>query len=611
VIFALVASLIIVPSFPKGLASSMLSPNSLYPQIAFGQIQEEDRPNVLIIMGDDLGFSDIGIFGSEISTPNLDALAREGKILPNYHTHPTCSPARASLLTGVDNHIAGLGTMAENLAPNQIGKPGYEGYLTDRAPTVAELLRDAGYHTMMSGKWHLSGTGIQNGTTPSDKGFEESFSLIEGGANHFTYEPVYPGGHATFMHNQDIVERPTNMTYSNDLYTNNMINSIKNYQEDGKPLFMYLSFQVGHTPFQAPQEHIKKYEQIYDSGWNEIRQQRFEKQKELGIWPANMTFPRGVPPLPSWESLNQTEKQHYSKVFAVHAAMIENMDENIGRVIQYLRDIGEYDNTLIMFASDNGLSDPAESPLDIPLEEQEGIPPQEIEEFSASTNNTVPNIGNASSNVGYGWRGSVMSASPLSGLKATQFEGGTRAPFIMKEPSPADTALVQGTDALSEKVDIIRANVRVTDMTPTFLEYAGVQHPGETYQGKSIHPPTGKSIKPLLEGAVQQVHSDDEVLSQELFGNIAAYMGEWKALKQTFPNGTGEWRLFNLAQDVSEDIRSDLSQQYPDVLNKMVSSYESFAKEVGIIPPQFDLESQESYEEPFGNETQIFAPITD
>jgi hypothetical protein len=128
---------------------------------------------------------------------------------------------------------------------------------------------------------------------PSEKGFEESFSLIEGGANHFTYEPVYPGGHVTFMHNQDIVERPTNMTYSNDLCTNNLINSIKKYQEDGNPLFMYLSFQVGHTPFQAPQEHVKKYEQIYDSGWNEIRQQRFEKQKELGIWPANMTFPRG------------------------------------------------------------------------------------------------------------------------------------------------------------------------------------------------------------------------------------------------------------------------------------------------------------------------------
>ena len=140
-------------------------------------------------------------------------------------------------------------------------------------------------------------------------------------------------------------------------------------------------------------------------------------------------------------------------------------------------------------------------------------------------------------------------------------------------------------------------------MTPTFLEYAGVQHPGETYQGRSIHPLMGKSIKPLLEGAVQQVHSDDEVFSQELFGYIAAYMGEWKALKQTFPNGTGEWRLFNLAQDVTEDIRSDLSQQYPDVLNKMVSSYESYAREVGIIPPQFDPESQESYEEPFGNET--------
>lgn len=611
IIFALVVSLMIVPSFPKGLTSSMLSQTSLYTQSVLGQNSEDNRPNILLIMGDDLGFSDIGVFGSEISTPNLDALARDGKILTNYHTHPTCSPARASLLTGVDNHIAGLGTMAENLAPNQIGKPGYEGYLSDRAVTVAELLRDAGYHTMMSGKWHLSGSGIQNGTTPSDKGFEESFALIEGGAGHFTYDPYYPGGHVTFMNNEEIAEKPTNMTYSNDLYTNNMISTIKRYHGDGNPLFMYLAFQVGHTPFQAPPDIIKKYQQVYESGWNEIRQQRFEKQKELGIWPANMNLSVSVPPLPSWESLNQTEKQHYSKVFAVHAAMTENMDENIGKVIQYLKDIGEYDNTLIMFTSDNGTSEPSETPLDMPIEEMEGIPPQEIAEFFARTNNSVLNIGNPNSNVGYGWRGGVMSASPLSGFKATQFEGGTRPPFIIKEPGLADTALPQGTGALSKIIDIIRANVRVTDMTPTFLEYAGVQHPGDTYQGRSIHPLMGKSIMPLLEGAVQQVHSDDEVLSQELFGNIAVYMGEWKALKQVFPEGIGEWRLFNLAQDITEDLRSDLSKQYPDVLKKMVSSYESYANEIGIIPPQFDLESQESYEEPFGNETEITAPITD
>ena len=230
------------------------------------------------------------MFGSEISTPNLDALAREAKILTNYHTNPTCSPARASLLTGVDNHIAGMGTMYEQIAPNQIGKIGYEAYLNNRSATVAEILRDAGYHTLMSGKWHLSGKGYHNGTAPHDRGFEESLTLLEGGASHFTYEPCYPGGHVTFLLNGNKVERTVNMTYSNDLYTNNMIDSIKKYRGDDKPLFMYLSFQVAHTPFQAPEDYLKKYERTYNIGWNKIKEQRFEKQKELGIWAADMTY---------------------------------------------------------------------------------------------------------------------------------------------------------------------------------------------------------------------------------------------------------------------------------------------------------------------------------
>jgi arylsulfatase A-like enzyme len=193
-------------------------------------------PNILVIMGDDFGFSDLGAFGSEISTPNLDALAKDGKILTNYHTMPVCSPARVSFLTGVDNHIGGIGTMYENIAPNQVGKPGYETYINNRVVTVAELLRDAGYHTLMSGKWHLSGSGAKNGTFPNDRGFEDVFTLLESGAQHFNGDPYYAGGHPTFVRNGMVVTQPDSGTYSNDLYTNIMMDQIKKYHSDGKPL---------------------------------------------------------------------------------------------------------------------------------------------------------------------------------------------------------------------------------------------------------------------------------------------------------------------------------------------------------------------------------------
>ncbi len=401
-------------------------------QLVFAQGSATDiagkRPNVLVIMGDDFGFADIGSFGGEISTPNLDALARDGKMLTNYHTMPTCSPARLSFLTGVDNHIGGVGTMYENIAPNQVGKPGYETYINNRVVTVAELLKDSGYHTLMSGKWHLSGKGTQNGTSPYDRGFEDVFTLLQSGANHFNADPYQAGGHTFFMRNDKIVPRPDNGTFSNDLYTNIMLDQIKKYQGDSKPLFMYLAFQTAHSPFQAPQESIKKYEGVYNVGYDNIREQRFEKQKELGIWPANMTLPKRLPVLPSWDSLTPDQKEYRTKVLQVHAAMIDNMDSNVGRVIQYLKDIGEYDNTLILFTSDNGTSSPVEM-KDVALT---GITKEEANAFNAQYDNSAANVGNSNSLVNYGAWGAGKAASPFSYFKASQGEGGVRSPFVIK-----------------------------------------------------------------------------------------------------------------------------------------------------------------------------------
>ena len=567
IVFATVISLVF------GAAMRSWTP-SFYSNV-YAQTPTSQRPNILVIMGDDFGYSDIGPFGSEITTPNLDTLAKDGKILTNYHTNSVCSPARVAFLTGVDNHIGGIGTMYENIAPNQVGKPGYETYINNRVVTVEELLKDSGYHTMMSGKWHLSGHGLQNGSSPYQRGFEDVFTLLAGGAQHFNGGSEEAGGNPLFMRNDKIVTRPDNGTYSNDLYTNIMLEQIKKYHGDGKPLFMYLSFQVAHSPFQAPEDVIKKYEDMYKGGYDKIREQRFEKQKQLGIWNSDMKLPQRIPPVVPWDNLTQDQKAYRAKVLAVRAAMIEDMDTNIGRVIKYLKDIGEYDNTLIMFTSDNGSSEPVEM-KDLALG---SVTSAEAEAFVNTFNNTVPNIGNANSLVNYGAWGAMPSVSPLSYFKSTQGEGGIRSPFVIKLPNAGNQT----------KPDIVSAFVQVNDMTPTFLEYAGVQHPGSTYKGHPVHAIMGKSIKSLLDGKIQVVHPDDEPIAQEMFNNTAVFMGDWKALKNSPPISDGKWHLFNITADIGEN--TDLASQHPEILAKLMSDYEKFAKDVGVIVPSGQAEA--------------------
>jgi arylsulfatase A-like enzyme len=579
------------------LIGSFIIPYLLNNNIIFVQAQAptagttaDSMPNILAIMGDDLGFSDLGAFGSEISTPNLDALAKDGKILTNYHTMPTCSTARASFLTGVDNHIAGIGTMYEFIAPNQVGKPGYETYLNDRVVTVAELLRDAGYHTLMSGKWHLSGSPIQNGTTPYDRGFEDVFALLGSGTHHFNGGPYYAGGNPVFMRNDTIVPRPDNTTYSNDLYTNVMIEQIKKVHSDGKPFFGHLAFQAAHSPFQAPQDYINKYEEVYDVGYDVIREHRFEKQKELGIWPANMTLPERLPHSLSWDSLDPQTQAYRAKTLAVRAAMIENMDYNIGKVIALLKELGIYDNTLISFASDNGSSEAR--PMSTLAVQGQSL--AQSRAFVDEYNNTLANLGNRDSLINHAEWGTILSVSPFSWFKGTQGEGGIRSPFIIKEPLASSTTTSSTANTTNNSTttnqthpNVIDVFVHVTDVTPTFLDYAGVQHPS-TYHGREVHPLMGKSWKPLLEGNVAQVYADDEPVAQELFNSTAVFMGPWKAEKLFGPPiSDGEWHLYNIKLDLGEN--TDLASQYPDIFQKMITAYDKFAKDNGVIPPEAPL----------------------
>jgi len=535
------------------------------------------HPNIIMIVADDFGYSDIGAFGSEISTPNLDALAKQGKILTNYHTIPVCSPARVALLTGVDHHIGGIGTMYELIADNQKGKPGYETYINDRVVTVAELLKEAGYHTYLSGKWHLSGDNAQNGTLPYERGFEKSLTLLGGGANHFNHFSIPPIEKITFAENAKIIPRPGNKTlYSNNLYTDKMMEYIKD-NTDGRPFFAYLAFQVAHSPFQSPQQDITKYDKIYSIGWDKITEQRFEKQKHLGMWPQDMPLPDRIPPNQPWAKLSPEQQAYASRILAIRAVMIEDMDRNIKRLIQMLKDSGQYDNTLIIFTSDNGTSEPG--PL-IGIKFTSITSALAMKNFVKGINNTLSNLGNGTSDINYAAWGAYPSAAPFSGYKTTEYEAGTRVPFIVKLPGVSTTSSSSNITI----PEVVKAFAYVNDITPTILEFAGVKHPDSTYNGHQIHPIMGKSLRTLFNGTVDRVYGSNDMVLDEMFNNSAVYMGDWKAIRHEPPVGNGKWQLHNLADDPTEI--KDVAAQHPDIMQKLSAGYDQYAKDLGVVIPR-------------------------
>jgi arylsulfatase A-like enzyme len=327
---------------------------------------------------------------------------------------------------------------------------------------------------------------------------------------------------------------------------------------------------------------ILTYEKIYNAGWEQLREQRFEKQKELGIWPANMTLPKRLPPNQPWDSLTQAQKDYASQILAVRASMIEDTDKNIGRLIQHLKQIGEYDNTLIVFTSDNAGSEPIQFPVGGAV--SNAVNKTELPSWFKSLNNTIPNLGNSTSSVNYGAWGLYLSVAPLSGFKTGTYEGGIRPPFIIKEPSTVSTA-ASASPATTAISNVIKSFAFVTDITPTILDYAKVLQPpaGSIYKGNQIHPIMGKSIKPLLNGTVDRVHGSEEPIGLEMFNSSALFMGDWVAVYDG-SHPTNNWQLYNYVNDPAQN--NNLADQNPDRLQKMVSAYQEYSKEAGIVIPR-------------------------
>lgn len=513
------------------------------------------KPNILLIVGDDLGFSDIAPYGGNIHTPTLDALAKQSLSFTNYHVLPTCSPTRSVMLTGNDNHVAGFGIMSEMDYPALHNQklPGYSGALSRQVVTIPEILRENGYHTYMTGKWHL---GDNAGEDPHDRGFEESFILGTGGGSHFNdRKALSPLQHMAYTRNGVEVEPPADF-YSSRNYTDSMIQFIDRNKGDKKPFFAFQSYTAVHDPLHAPKEYIDKYKGKFDMGWDSLWMQRLENLKSLGIVPKDLkAYPN--PTIPKWASLPKEIREEFARDMEVYAAMLDYMDMSIGRILDYLKKEGMYDNTMIIFMSDNGANGAVATTY----------PGNADGKYLSSFNNKMENRGLKGSYVemGPGW--AQASTLPFRFFKTFVAEGGIKAPLIIKMPGQMKNAGQWN-----------KGFAHVSDLMPTILELTGASYPKQ-YQGHDIHPLIGKSLLPVLSGDSVTVHANDG-MGYELFEMKAYIKGKWKILRLPFPFGTGKWQLFDLEQDPTEI--NDLSEKFPDVKASLIKAWEEYARDNNV-----------------------------
>lgn len=486
---------------------------------------KKKRPNIVVLLADDMGFSDIGCYGSEINTPNLNRLAREGMRFAQFRNTARCCPSRSSLLTGLYPHQAGVGLMVEDR-----GKPGYQGYLNERCATIGEVLRPAGYHTLMSGKWHV---GEHRPHWPTDRGFEKYFGLISGACNYFRVDdPDTRRSRQMALDDKPWTPPPTGF-YMTDAIADHAIQFIDSHGRGEQPFFLYTAFTAPHYPLHALPEDIAKYGGKYMKGWDALRKERHQRQIGMGIvdgrWPLT---PRDEE-APAWETVS--DKKAWDRRMAVYAAQIDRMDQNIGRILQKIRDIGEEDNTLIMFLADNG---GCAEKVD---RGKPGVPPGLPDSFMS-----------------YGLPWANASNTPFRLYKRWVHEGGIATPFIARWPS-----------VIKQKNTMKRDVGHLVDIMATCVDISGAKYPEAP-----IQPMEGKSLVPVFQGKSM----GDRKLYWEHMGNRAALEGKWKLVSR-YP---GKWELYDLEADRTE--MHDLAAAMPDKAAQLRQDYNAWAKRCGVEP---------------------------
>ena len=588
------------------------------------QPAQDSRPNVVLIVADDGGFSDWGSFGGEAYTPNIDTFAAEGMRLTNFRVLPTCSPTRSVLLTGVVNHMNGLGTMQGQLSRDPMAaqfagdQPGYAGYFHPRVVNIATLLQDAGYNTYHVGKWHLAQSARTpageptwaRGTWPIDMGFDRSYGMLEGGGDHWGYSGTRPeGGRTHWFENDKLITLPADY-YSAKNHTDKALEFIAADRAANPaqraPFFLYYATTMPHYPNQVPDAFIRQeYIDLYlREGWNGMREIKLDRMKELGIFPESVTLASTEGVLPDWNNESDplwvqlmkevtdpvaaplwkiTTVAEYklmlAKKMASYTAMIDYMDYSVGRIVNQLKATGEYDNTLFIVMSDNGADGISWDFNNRNYMAKRGI------------NNTYANIGRPNSYVSLNAFWSQVAGTPFNGYKATTLEGGLRSPLI-----------ISYNKANIQRGGINRAVTSVQDIPATILEYAGLAHPvgsgaapswasctGSYKNRTGVCPMNGKSLRALLAGEVKHVHMN-EPLAYELYGGVnkALILEEenaiWKIVRTTEEGYPIEnWLLFNLAVD-EENEYNILNSENPGKLRQMIELYNQYEYNVGFVP---------------------------
>ncbi len=525
------------------------------------------RPNILLILADDLGYSDIGAFGSEIATPNLDELADSGMMLTNFQVHTVCTPTRAMLLSGTNNHVAGIGAMAGEARGDQIGSQNYAGHLSYGVVTVADLLRDAGYHTYISGKWDMGGRN-DDALLPGKRGFERSFVLVEGSADHFREFPAIAELDSIHYREND---QPVNIPedfYSSTFYANKMMEFLDADQDDSKPFFAFLSFTAPHYPIQAPDEYIDRYRNVYEVGYEKIRQERIKRMREIALIGDDVAVAPQHPAWPVWEDLSPVMKQLEVRRMQVYAGMVESMDYEIGRVLNHLRDSGRLENTLIVFLSDNGPD--GGNPLD--------WAPFYVDWADENFDMSLGNMGRPNSYVWYGPGWAHVSSTPFNLFKGFTTSGGLMSPTIISMPGHIEAKSRSGAFAT------------ILDLPATFLDLAGIDHTAPQYQGRDIQEQEGESLAGVLFDRDESVHGEDYVMVWEIFDRRAVQRGDWKIvwINEPWGKGVGEWSLYNIADDPAEQV--DLADTMPEIRDELIADWDAYVAKNGVIVVDGGLE---------------------
>lgn len=501
-----------------------------------GFAQQQKKPNIILILVDDLGFSDTGPYGAnEIQTPNLNELAKGGLKLKEFYNNSICAPTRASVLTGQYQHKAGVGYFNVNL-----GLPAYQGFLNKESLTLAEVLRNGGYSTLMSGKWHV---GDDKDQWPNQRGFDKFFGFIGGASNYYEIgdkqNPTVP----LIKNNQPLYLEPGK--YLTDEITNNALEFISDQDKEKKPFFLYLAFNAPHWPLQALPADIEKYKETYKLGWDSLRKQRHQNAIKAGVISPDQKIAAHDQQVKPWNKLTYDEQQYWQLRQAVFAAMIDHVDQSIGKLRSKLKELKKDDNTLIIFISDNG------------AQGGNGTRPY--------TQRTTETVGAPGSYETQNSNWSQTGNSPLRNYKATPYEGGISAPFIAWYPSKIKAGTIK------------KGTGHIIDLAPTFYELAGAKYPAD-FNGVKTNPLAGQSLLPLLTGSANEI---DRIapLAWERGGNKAIRQGKWK-LVSIGTNG-GKYELYDIEKDRAEN--NDLAAQNPQIVEKLKLEYDKWAKKNDVV----------------------------